>query len=41
MLLHRDNSFDLNWRKQILAFQLLALLYAKKKKSKTGLKAIY
>ena len=41
MLLHKETSFDLNWRKQIIAFELLALVYAKKKKFKTGLKAIY
>ena len=41
MQLHKDFSFNLNWSKQLLAFQLLALLHAKKKKFKTGLKAIY
>jgi len=41
MKMHPNNSFDLNWKKQVLQFQLLALLHAKKKKYKTGLKAIY
>ena len=41
MRIHPNNSFDLNWKKQVLQFQLLALLHAKKKKYKTGLKAIY
>ena len=41
MSLHIDNSFNLHWKKQILSFMLLALIHAKKKKFKTGLKAIY
>ena len=41
MKMHPNFSFDLNWKKQVLAFQLLSLLHAKKKKYKTGLKAIY
>jgi hypothetical protein len=41
MKMHTNFSFDLNWKKQVLAFQLLSLLHAKKKKYKTGLKAIY
>ena len=41
MRIHPNNSFDLNWKKQVLQFQLLALLHARKKKYKTGLKAIY
>jgi len=41
MLLHKDNKFDLNWRKQILAFNLLSLLHSKNKKHKTALKSIY
>ena len=41
MKLHPNNSFNLNWKKQVLQFQLLALLHAKKKRYKTGLKAIY
>lgn len=41
MRIHPNNTFDLNWKKQVLQFQLLALLHAKKKKYKTGLKAIY
>jgi hypothetical protein len=39
--LHKDGSFNLNWRKQILAFQLLALLFTKKRRIKQGLKAVY
>ena len=41
MRLYPNNSFDLNWKKQVLAFELLSLLHAKKRKFKTGLKAIY
>ena len=41
MSLHPNNSFNLNWKKQILAFMLLGLIHAKKKKFKFGLKAIY
>ena len=41
MRIHPNNYFDLNWKKQVLQFQLLALLHARKKKYKTGLKAIY
>lgn len=41
MRLHPNNSFNVNWKKQVLAFQLLALMHAKKKKLKTGLKANY
>ena len=36
-----QKSFDVNWRKQILAFQLLALLFTKKRRPKSGLKAAY
>lgn len=39
--LHANYSFDLLWKKQVLAFQLLSLVHAKKKKFKTGLKAVY
>jgi len=39
ILLHK--SFDINWRKQILAFQLLALLFTKKRRPKQGLKSVY
>jgi hypothetical protein len=41
MRLHQNSSFNLFWKKQVLAFQLLALMHAKKKKLKTGLKANY
>lgn len=41
MKLHPNYTFNLNWKKQVLAFQLLAVLHAQKKKFKTGLKAIY
>ena len=41
MRLHPNYSFDLNWKKQVLTFSLLSLMHAKKKKHKTGLKAIY
>jgi hypothetical protein len=39
--LHEPGTFDSNWRKQVLAFQMLAVLYANKKKLKSGLKAVY
>ena len=41
MKLHPNFSFNLNWKKQVLAFQLLALIHAQKRKYKAGLKAIY
>ena len=41
MRLHSNYSFNLNWKKQVLAFELLALVHAQKKKHKTGLKAVY
>ena len=41
MKLHTPQSFNVNWKKQILAFQLLALMHAKKNKVKAGLKANY
>lgn len=41
MRLHPNYSFNLNWKKQVLAFELLALLHAQKRKYKVGLKAIY
>ena len=41
MKLHTPQSFNVNWKKQILAFQLLALMNAKKNKVKAGLKANY
>jgi len=41
MKLHPNNTFNINWKKQVLAFQLLALMHAKRKKLKTGLKANY
>jgi hypothetical protein len=41
MRLYPNHSFDLNWKKQVLSFELLSLLHAKKRKFKTGLKAIY
>jgi len=41
MKLHLNYTFNLNWKKQVLAFQLLAVMHAQKKKFKTGLKAIY
>jgi len=41
MRLHANYTFNLYWKKQVLAFELLALLHAQKKKYKTGLKAIY
>ena len=41
MSLHPNNSFNLNWKKQILTFMLLGLIHAKKKKFKFGLKSIY
>jgi len=39
--LHKDGTFNVNWRKQILVFQLLAMLFTKKKRPKQGLKSIY
>lgn len=41
MKLHHNFTFDLTWKKQVLAFQLLALLHSQRKKFKMGLKAIY
>ena len=41
MRLHTNYSFNLNWKKQVLAFELLSLIHAQKRKFKTGLKAIY
>jgi hypothetical protein len=41
MRLHPNFTFDLHWKKQVLAFELLSLMHAKKRKFKTGLKAIY
>lgn len=41
MTLHPNSTFNLQWKKQILPFMLLALLHSKKKKYKTGLKSIY
>ena len=41
MRLHPNHSFNLYWKKQVLAFELLALMHASKRKFKTGLKAIY
>ena len=41
MKLHANYSFNLNWKKQVLAFELLSLLHAQKRKYKTGLKTIY
>jgi hypothetical protein len=41
MKLHPNFSFNLNWKKQVLAFELLALIHAQKRKFKAGLKAIY
>lgn len=41
MKLHPNNSFNLNWRKQILPLQLIAFVHASKRRFKTGLKAIY
>ena len=41
MKLHSNYSFNLAWKKQVLAFQLLALMHAQKKRHKTGLKSIY
>lgn len=41
MRLHTNYTFNLNWKKQVLIFELLALLHAQKRKYKTGLKAIY
>ena len=41
MRLHPNHSFNLYWKKQVLAFELLALTFAQKNKFKTGLKAIY
>lgn len=41
MRLHVNHTFNLHWKKQVLAFELLAFLHAQKKKFKTGLKAIY
>ena len=41
MRLHPNHSFNLYWKKQVLAFELLALMHAQKKKFKTGLKAVY
>ena len=41
MRLHTNYTFNLYWKKQVLAFELLALMHAQKRKYKTGLKAIY
>lgn len=41
MRLHTNHTFNLNWKKQVLAFELLALMHAQKKKHKIGLKAVY
>ena len=41
MKLHANFTFDLLWKKQVLAFQLLSLFHAKNKKFKTGLKTLY
>lgn len=41
MKLHANYTFNLNWKKQVLAFELLALIHAQKRKFKAGLKAIY
>lgn len=41
MRLHAKSSFNIMWRKQVLAFQLLACMHAKKGKFKMSLKANY
>ena len=41
MKLYPNYTFDLGWKKQVLAFQLLAMVHASKRKFKGGLKAIY
>ena len=41
MSLHSGNTFNLNWKKQILAFMLLGFIHGSKKKFKFGLKSIY
>ena len=41
MKLHFNSTFNLNWKKQVLMLELLALIHAQKRKYKTGLKAIY
>lgn len=41
MKLHPGNSFNVNYKKQVLAYQLIAVMDAKKKKFKTGLKVNY
>jgi len=41
MRLHANHTFNLNWKKQVLIFELLALMHTQKKKHKTGLKAVY
>ena len=41
MKLHVNFTFNLNWKKQVLMLQLLALIHAQRRKYKTGLKAIY
>ena len=34
-------SFDLSWKKQVLIFQLFAVLAANRKRFKTGLKSVF
>ena len=41
MRLHQGNTFNVNYKKQVLAYQLIAVMDAKKKKFKTGLKVNY
>jgi len=41
MRLYPNNSFNIYWKKQVLAFQVMAIMHVKKKKLKTGLKANY
>ena len=41
MKLHVGNTFDLNWKKQVLALELTALINAQKRKYKLGLKSVY
>jgi len=41
MKLHPNNNFNVNYKKQVLMFQLIAVMDAKKKKYKAGLKVNY
>lgn len=41
MRLHPNNTFNINYKKQVLTLQLMAIMHAKKKKLKAGLKVNY